>query len=325
MRRRQFITLLGGAAAWPLAARAQQPGKLPTIGYMGANTPSIEALWFAAFSQRLRELGWVDGRNVTIVPRWAEGRIERATEIVAEFIRAKVDVIMTGGTSNVAVAKQATAVVPIIFAAAGDPVGTGLVASLARPGGNVTGLSSETTELGPKKLEILREVVPGLHRLTIMGDVSSSNSVQEMGAVRAAAMTLGLNVAISEVRHGEDIVHAFGALKGQADALYVASSPLVSTNRTRINILAAGAQLPTMWGSREHVEAGGLMSYGTNFADLYRRAGDYVDKILRGTRPADMPVERPTKFELVINLTTAHALGLKIPEAFLARADEVIE
>ena len=325
MRRREFFTLLGGAAAWPLAARAQQRGKLPTIGYMGANTPSIETQWFPAFSQRLRELGWIDGSTVEIAPRWAESRIERATEIVAEFIRLRVDVIVTGGTTNVAMAKQATAVIPIIFAAAGDPVGTGLVASLARPGGNVTGLSSQSTELGPKKLEILREVVFDLRRLAIMADVVASNAVQEMGEVRAAAKTLGIDVATYEIRRQEDIMPAFGALKGRADALYVTSSPLVSTNRIRINILAAAARLPTMYSFREHVEAGGLMSYGTNFPALYRRAADYVDKVLRGTKPADIPVEQPTRFDLVVNLTTAKAIGIEVPPTLLALADEVIE
>ena len=244
---------------------------------------------------------------------------------MAEFIRLRVDVIVTGGTTNVAMAKQATAVIPIIFAAAGDPVGTGLVASLARPGGNVTGLSSQSTELGPKKLEILREVVFDLHRLAIMADVVASNAVQEMGEVRAAAKTLGIDVATYEIRRQEDIMPAFGALKGRADALYVTSSPLVSTNRIRINILAAAARLPTMYSFREHVEAGGLMSYGTNFSALYRRAADYVDKVLRGTKPADIPVEQPTRFDLVVNLTTAKAIGIEVPPTLLALADEVIE
>jgi putative tryptophan/tyrosine transport system substrate-binding protein len=326
MQRREFTTLLGGAAtAWSLPLRAQQPGRLPTIGYMGANTPLIDTQWTAAFLQRLRELGWIDGRNFAITYRWTEGRSERAAEIAAEFVRLKVDVIVTSGTANVVIAKQATTVIPIIFTSAGDPIGTGLVASLARPGGNVTGLSSQTTELGPKKLEFLREVVPGLRRLAIMANADASNSVQEMGDVRAAANTLGLETATLEIRRVVDFARAFEGLKDRADALYVASSPLMTTNRIAINILAAGARLPTMFGFREHVEAGGLMSYGANFPDQFRRAADYVDKILRGAKPADIPVEQPTRFDLVINLTTAKAIGLAVPETFLVRATEVIE
>ena len=326
MRRREFITLLGGAAAaWPLAARAQQPAKLPTIGFLGASTPSAQSQWVAAFVQRLRELGWIEGRTVAIEYRWAEGRSERFAEIAAEFVRLKVDVIVTAGTAAVLAAKQATSVIPIVFAVAGDPVGSGLVASLARPGGNVTGLSIQATDLAGKRLELLREVVPGLRRLAIMANVGNPGAVLEMGEVQAAARTLGLEVATLEIRRAEDIAPAFEALKGRADALYVCADPLVITNRIRINTLALGARLPTMHGIREYVEAGGLMSYGPNFPDLFRRAADYVDKILRGAKPADIPVEQPTKFDLVINLTTAKALGLDVPPTLLARADEVIE
>jgi ABC-type uncharacterized transport system substrate-binding protein len=325
MKRRKFITLCGGAVvAWPLAARAQQPAKLPTIGYLGANTPSAESQRIAAFLQRLRELGWIEGRTIAIEVRWAEGRNERFAEIAAELVRLKVDVIVTAGTAAVVTAKQATSVIPIVFAVAGDPVGTGLVASLARPGGNVTGLSLQTTDLVGKRLELLRDVVPGLRRLAILANVGPIG-VLEMREVQATAGTLGLEVATSEVRRAEDITPAFDALKGRADALYVVADPLITTNRIRINILAVGARLPTMHGQWDNVEAGGLMSYGANFPDLYRRAADYVDKILRGAKPGDLPVEQPTKFDLVINLTTAKALGLTIPEAFLLRADEVIE
>ena len=292
---------------------------------MGAATPSAESQWVAAFVQRLRELGWIEGRTVAIEYRWAEGRSERFAEIAAEFVRLKVDVIVTSGTAAVVAAKQATSVIPIVFAAAGDPVGTGLVASLARPGGNVTGLSIQQTDLAGKRLELLREVVPGLRRLAIMANVGNPAAVLEMGEVQAAARTLGLEVATLEIRRAEDIAPAFEALKGRADALYVCADPLVNTNRIRINTLALGARLPTMHGIREYVEAGGLMSYGPNFPDLFRRAADYVDKILRGAKPADIPVEQPTKFDLVINLTTAKALGLDVPPTLLARADEVIE
>jgi putative tryptophan/tyrosine transport system substrate-binding protein len=326
MKRRKFITLCGGAVvAWPLAARAQQPAKLPTIGYLGANTPSAESQRIAAFLQRLRELGWIEGRTIAIEVRWAEGRNERFAEIAAELVRLKVDVIVTAGTAAVVTAKQATSVIPIVFAVAGDPVGTGLVASLARPGGNVTGLSLQTTDLTGKRLELLREVVPGLRRLAILANAGSPIGALEMREAQAAGRTLGFEVATVEIRRAQDIAPAFDTLKGSADALYVVADPLVTTNRIRINTLALGARLPTMHGQGDNVEAGGLMSYGANFPDLHRRAADYVDKILRGAKPGDIPVEQPTKFDFVINLTTAKVLGLDVPPTLLARADEVIE
>ena len=324
-KRRQFIMLLGGAAAWPVAARAQQPAKLPTIGFLGSGSPATDNQWIAAFVQRLRELGWVDGRNIAIEYRWAEGRTNRYDEIAAEFVRLKVDLILTHNTPPVLAAKQATSVIPIVFASAGDPVGTGLVASLARPGGNVTGLSSQAADSAAKRLELLREVVPGLRRLAIIGNVGNPLSVLEMREVQTAAGTLGLEVAAVEIRRADDIGPAFDALKGQADALYLCGDPLVSTHRVRINTLALGARLPTMSVFRQYVEAAGLMSYGPNFPDMFRRAADYVDKILRGTKPGDIPVEQAAKFDLAINLTTAKVLGLTIPESFLLRADEVIE
>ena len=325
MKRREFISLLASAAAWPLAASAQQPGKLPTIGFLGPTTASAQSQWIAAFVQRLRERGWIEGRTVAIEYRWAEGRSERYTEIAAEFVRLKVDVILTQNTPPVLAAKQVTSVVPIVFASAGDPVGTGVVASLARPGGNVTGLSSQGTDTAAKRVELLREVVPTLRSLAIMANVGNAFTVLEMDEVQAAAHTLGLEVATLEIRRAEDIAPAFEALKAQADALYVCGEPLVNTNRVRVSTLALGARLPTISNFREYVEAGGLMYYGANFADLFRRAADFVDKILRGAKPNDIPVEQPTKFDLIINLTTAKALGLTIPEAFLLRANEVIE
>jgi ABC-type uncharacterized transport system substrate-binding protein len=325
MKRREFITLGGAVAAWPLAARAQQVGKLPTIGFLGPLSQSSMSPWTAAFVQRLRELGWLEGRTVAIEYRWGEGRDERFVEIAAEFVRLKVDVIVTGGTAAVIAAKQATSVIPIVFGTAGDPVGTGLVASLARPGGNVTGLSNQSADLPGKRVDLLRQVVPGLRRLAIMANISSPIGVLEMNEVQAAARTLGLDVVASEIRRAEDIAPAIDALKGRADALYVVTEALVNTNRIRLNTLALGARLPTLHGVRDYVEAGGLMSYGPNFPDLFRRAGEYVDKILRGAKPGGIPVEQPTKFDLAINLTTAKALGLKIPESFLLRADEVIE
>ena len=324
--RREFITLVGGAAAtWPLAARAQQAGKLPTIGFLGPSTPLAMSQWVAAFAQRLRELGWTEGRTVAVEYRWAEGRSERLGEIAAEFVRLKVDVIVTYATPPVIAAKQATGVIPIVSAVMGDPVGTGLVASLARPGGNVTGLSNQSADIAGKQVELLREVVPGLRRLAIIANVSNANVVLEVAEVQKAARTLGLEVITSEIRRGEDIAPALETLKGRAQALYVAGDPLMTTNRVRINTLALGARLPTIYNQREYVEAGGMMSYGPNFPNLFRRAGDYVDKILRGTKPADIPVEQPTKFDLVINLTTAKTLGLDVPATLLARADEVIE
>ncbi len=326
MRRREFITLIGGAAvAWPVAVQAQQPAKLPTIGFLGANTLSAQSQWTAAFVQRLRELGWIEGRTVAIEYRWAEGHSERAAGIASEFVRLKVDVIVTHSAAPVLAAKQATSVIPIIFAAAADPVGSGLVASLARPRGNVTGLSSQATDLSAKRLELLREVVPGLRRLAILANVVNPAAALEMGEVQAAAGTLRLDVATFEIRRAEDIAPAFAALKGRAEAIYVCSDALLFGNRNRINTLALTARLPTMNISHEHVEAGGLMSYGPNFPDLFRRAADFVDKILRGAKPADIPVEQPTKFNLVINLKTAKGLGLEIPPMLLARADEVIE
>ena len=236
MERRQFICLLGGGAlAWPLAARAQQLGKLPTIGFLVSGTPSSHGPWVTGFVQRLRELGWIEGRTITIEYRWAEGRSERFAEIAAELVRRKVDVIVTSATEAIVAAKQATSVIPIVFAAAGDPVGTGLVASLARPGGNVTGLSIQQTDVAAKRLEILREAVPGLHRLAILANVGSPSVVLDMREVQATAGTLGLEVTTSEIRQGEDIAPAFEALKSRADALYVCIDPLVSTHRIRIH------------------------------------------------------------------------------------------
>jgi putative ABC transport system substrate-binding protein len=278
----------------------------------------------AAFLQRLRELGWTEGRTVTIEYRWAEGHTERFAEFAAEFIRLKVDVIVAGGIATPAL-KRATSTIPIVFTLAPDPVGSGLVASLARPGGNVTGLSNQSVDLAGKRLELLREVIVGLRRLAIIGNGDNPAVVLEMGDVQSTAHKLGLDAATSEIRRAEDIAPAIEAFKGRADALYVASDTLMNTNRARINTFALAARLPTMLGNREYVETGGLISYAANYPDLFRRAGDYVDKILRGAKPGDLPIEQPIKFDLVINLTTAKALGLKVSETFLARADQVIE
>jgi putative ABC transport system substrate-binding protein len=326
MRRREFITLLGGAAAaWPIAARAQQ-AKPPTIGFLGAATHLSWTQWTAAFVQRLRELGWVERSTVRIEYRWAEGSGVRAAEIVAEFVRMKVDVIVTTGAVILSSkATRAFSAIPTVFATASDPVGNGLVASLARPGGNITGLSNQSSEIATKRLELLHEVVPGLRRLGVIVNADNPAAMLENSEVASAAGTLGLTAVTAEIRGSGDISPAFGVFKDDIQGLYVCSDFLTYTLRIGINTFAHVARLPTIYSEREQPEVGGLMSYGPNFPNLFRRAADFVDKILRGTKPADLPVEQPTKFDLVINLTTAKALGLKIPEAFLLRADELIE
>jgi len=325
MKRREFITLLGGAAAaWPLVARAQQT-KLPIIGLLGGATASAQAQWTTAFVQRLRELGWVEGQTVAIEYRWVEGRFERSPAIIADFVRLKVDVIVTHATPNVVAAKQVTSVIPIVFASAGDPVGNKLVTTLAHPGGNVTGLSVQSSELAQKVVELLRDFLPKHDRLAMMYHVGNPVTALQTDAVKAAAGRFDLNVAIVEVRRAEDIAPAIEALKGRADVLIVPSEPLYNTNRIQINSWALRAQLPTIYFDRVYVETGGLMSYGPNWPSLWRRAAEMVDKILRGAKPADIPVEQPRTFELVTNLKTAKALGLAIPESFLLCADEVIE
>jgi putative ABC transport system substrate-binding protein len=324
MRRRAFIAGLGTAAIWPLAAHAQQPAKLATIGFLGTTTPLAWSNYVPAFVQRLRELGWVEGRTVAIEYRWAEGRNDRFGEIAAEFARLKVDVIVTSGGAGVA-AKQATSTIPIVLALANDPVGSGLAASLARPGGNVTGLSLLAPDLAGKRLENLRQVLPDVRRLAILGNAGYPAAVVEMVDLQATARKLGLEAMIPEVRRAEDMAPTIEQLRGRVDALYVCADPLISTNHIRLNALALAAQLPTMHGAKYYVEGGGLMSYGPNYGDMFRRAGDYVDKILRGTKPGDIPIEQPTKFELVVSLKTAKALGITVPPSMLATADEVIE
>ena len=325
MKRREFITLLGGAAAaWPVAVRAQHGKTLPTIGFPGVSTSSNWTHWTTAFVRRLGELGWIEGRTVAIDYRWAEGRSERLAEIAAEFVRLKVDVIVTVGSGALA-AKQITSAIPIVFAAATDPLGGGLVASLARPGGNATGLSMQASDAVGKRLELTARTSPRLRRLAIIANGDNPQAVQEIAQVRAAARTLRLDVDVLEIRRAEDIAGTFPALKSGSQALYVCADPLVNANHARINTLALGARLPTLHAIRDFLGAGGLASYGPSAVHLFRRAADYVDKILRGAKPGDLPVEQPTKFDLVFNLTTATALGLEIPPTLLARADEVIE
>jgi putative ABC transport system substrate-binding protein len=325
MRRRDFITgIAGSAVASPLRVRAQQP-KLPTVGFLGSGAPTTQGLSSSAFAQRLRELGWIEGRTFAIEYRWTEGRSERYAEFAAEFVRLKVDVIFTTGTPAAIAAKRATTLIPIVFAGAANPVGGGLVASLARPGGNLTGLSSQNAEVVSKRLELLREAIPSLRRLAAFVSIGNSAVVQELDEIQAAARALGLTVAPLEIQRADDILPAFEAIEARADALYVPVDGLTISQRAHINTSALVARLPTMHGIRAQLEGGGLMSYGANTSDLFRRGGDFVDKILRGAKPGDIPVEQPTKFDFVLNLITAKALGLTVPPMLLARADEVIE
>jgi putative ABC transport system substrate-binding protein len=325
MKRRKFLDAVGGAAtSWPLVARAQQAKKLPTIGVLGTATSAGWSSWVAAFAERLRELGWVEGRTVAIEYRWAEGSNDRAAAIAAEFVQRKVDLILTSGTA-VREAKEATATIPIVFAVAVDPVGSGFVASLARPGGNVTGLSIQSHELAGKRLEMLRETLPGMRRLAVMANADYPAAMQELEEVRIAGGAMGLIVASAPIRRSEDIALAFETIRHRVDALLVVGDSLVNTNRLRIGTFALGARVPMISAFREIAEAGGLISYGASYPDMFRRAAEYVDMILRGAKAADIPVEQPTKFDLVINLVAAKALGLVIPPTLLARANEVIE
>ena len=291
---------------------------------MAFSDASAFSPWTTAFVAHLRELGWVENRNVAIEYRWSEGRAERYAEIAAEFARLKVDVIVTVG-SAVPTVRQVTSVIPVVFAVAIDPVGSGLVASLAKPGGNVTGLSLQAANLAGKRIEILREIVPQLHRLAIIFNAGNAQPVLEMRETEAAALALGIETVPIEIRRVEDFGSAFRAVKAKADALYVAIDQLMVANLMRILTLALGARLPTIFSARDFVRGGGFMSYGPSYTERFQRAADYVDKILRGTKPGDIPVEQPTKFELVINLITAQALGLEVPPTLLALADEVIE
>jgi putative ABC transport system substrate-binding protein len=329
MRRRDFLKALSGAAmaplVWPNDALAQQARPSTTIGFLGATTPTIWSANVTAFQNRLRELDWIDGRNVSIEYRWAQGRDDRYAEFASEFVQRKVDIIVTAGTTAVIALKKATSAIPIVFAAAGDPVRTGLVSSLSRPGGNVTGLSNLQTDLGGRRLSLLREIQPNVKRVAVLGNVDSPLIALEMEGVKEDGARLGLETFKLHVTKAEEIVPAIQSLKGVADALYICSDPFLTTHRVRINTLAIAQKLPTVNAFREYVVAGGLLSYGPNFPDLFRRSADYVDKILRGAKPADIPVEQPVKFDLVINNTTAIAIGLTIPEQFLMRADEVIE
>jgi putative ABC transport system substrate-binding protein len=327
LSRREFAALSGATlvpALLPLPALAQRNAQ-PVVGFLGATTPTVWSPFVAAFIGRLRELGWVDGRNMTIEYRWAEGRGNRYAEFAAELAQRNVNVIVTAGTGPTIAVMKAAPGIPIVFAAAGDPIGTKIVASLARPGGNVTGLSNQQTDLAGNRLELLHEVAPGVKRLGLLGNVGVPNVTLEMKEVQNVAAKIGVEVIPVEITKTDDLVPGIEGLRGRADGLYVCTDPLITTNAVRINTLAISLKLPTIYAFREYVRSGGLLSYGPNFPDLFRRAGDYVDKILKGAKPSDIPVEQPVKFDLIVNLTTAKALGLNIPESFLLRANEVIE
>lgn len=325
MRRREFIAALGAAVALRSAGARAQTAKLPTVGFLGIQTRANQEKWTTAFVQRLRELDWIEGRTVLIEYRWAEGSGDRMSEIAAEFVRLKVDVILTAGTAATLAAKQATSIIPVVFTTVADPVGTGVVGSLSRPGGNITGLSNQSAEIAGKRVALLGEIVPNLRRLAILANASSPIGVMETSETQLAAQTVGVDTVALAIRRAEEIAPAIEGIKGRADALYIASEALMNTNRFRINSLALDARLPTMHGEKGYVEAGGLMSYGASFTDMYRRAAEYVDKILRGAKAADLPVAQPTKFELAINAKIAKALGLAVTDKLISLADDVIE
>jgi putative tryptophan/tyrosine transport system substrate-binding protein len=327
MRRRDFITFLGGAAAaWPLMVHAQHGGKIPRVGFMGNSTAALEANLIGPFREGLREHGYEEGRNVEIVFRWAEGRYERFPALIAELIAANVDVIVTAGTPATLAVKKATSTVPVVMAAVGDPVGTGIVPNLARPGGNITGLSAIAPDLEGKRLELLREVVPHLAHVAFFLNPANEFHTLSMRQALAAAQALKIKLQPREVRKSEDLDAAFAStVKEKPDGLLILADRIFLHNRQRMMDFATQQRLPSVNAYHELVEAGGLMSYGPSYEDMHRRAAIYVDKILKGSKPADLPIEQPTKFTLILNLKAAKALGLTVPPSLLARADEVIE
>ena len=325
--RRELLAALGGAVAWPLAARAQQGGKKYTIGLFSAaiRLPENAPAWIA-FLGAMRELGWIEGKNVVFEGRYADNRLERLPALAEELLRLNVDVIVAIGTLAPLAAKRATSTIPIVMTAAGDPLGSGLVASLAEPGGNITGMSLMAPDLGGKRLELLKELLPRFARVAVLWNAANPYSTNVFKETQVAGRVLGVQVQSLEVRNPEDLDGAFEAARQQhPDALVSVEDPFTATYRKRITDFAIAARLPSLYGLREDVDAGGLVSYGANLAELFRRAAGYVDKILKGAKPADLPVQQPTTFELVINLRTARALGLELPPTLLARADEVIE
>jgi putative tryptophan/tyrosine transport system substrate-binding protein len=327
MKRRQFISLLGGvAAAWPLAARAQHAGKVWHIGVLETISPELNTRNFEALQRALRKLGYSEGQNLIIEYRSANGQVDQFPELANELVRAQVDVIVTRGTPATVAAKTATTTIPIVMAASGEPLTSGVIAGLARPGGNVTGLSAFTNELIPKRIELLNEAVSGIARIGFLQNMVNPVAQSQWEELKAAALSLRIEPLLLDVRKSEDVARAFEVTRAQhINALAVGNDTVTHANRWQVVELASQQRLPVIYAAREFVDAGGLMTYGVNYADLYHRAATYLDKIFKGAKPADLPVEQPTKFELVINLKAAKMLGLEIPPALLARADEVIE
>jgi putative ABC transport system substrate-binding protein len=327
MKRREFISLVGAAAAWPLAARAQQVGKTPQIGYLGVSSPSLEPHYVEAFRQKLRELGHVEGKNIAIEYRWAEGQDDRLPNLTSELVRLKPDVIVTTGTPGAVAAMQATKTIPIVMASSADPVGSGLVASLARPGGNVTGFTILGPELEGKRLELLKQAVPGLSRLAVLWNPSNPGIVSYFETVKNAGRALQISLGpVVEIRRSDELDSAFTAIaSARPHALVVIADRFLLSHRKQIVEFAAVKRLPTMYRYREYVDAGGLMSYAPSNIELFLGTAIYVDKILKGAKPGDLPIQEPTKFELVINLKTAKALGLDVPLHLQQLANEMIE
>ena len=326
MKRREFITFIGGAIAWPLAARAQQPTNEVSIGFLSVNTRAAMIARTDAFQRGLRDLGYIIGQNIAVEYRFAEGQPDRLRALADELVRLRVSVIVTEGTTSTRYAKEATSTIPIVMAQDPDPVGTGFVASLARPGGNITGLSNLRTDLGGKRLEILKDTVPGLARVAVVGTSATPGNAQSLVDVERAAGILALRLQVLEISGPQDIETAFqAATDGRAHAILVLASPHLLSNRARVAEVAAKSRIPTIYYASDYVKDGGLMSYGVNTTDLFRRAANYVDKIIKGAKAGDLPIEQPTRFEFIINLRSARAIGLTVPPTLLARADEVIE
>ena len=327
MRRRKFITMLGSAAALPLATHAQQTPKMPRVGWLSPGSATTDENFLASFRDGLRELGWVAGQNIATEPRWAEGRFERLPDLAAELVRLKVDVIVANVTQASLAAKHATATIPIVMVGVGDPLGSGLVDNLARPSGNVTGPSSMLAEASFKQLALLKETVPSASPVAVLWN--PANPVWQAAALKqtdAAGRAVGLRIQLVEARGPDELEAAFASMtRERAGALFVPADIIFVRHAQQMADLAARHRLPAMYGFREHVLAGGLMSYAASFTVMFKRAAAFVDKILKGSKPADLPVEHPTKFELVLNLKTAKALGITIPQSLLLRADDVIQ
>jgi putative tryptophan/tyrosine transport system substrate-binding protein len=326
--RRKLFGLVFSALLFALcvSARAQQPTKVPRIGFLIGSSLSANAARIEAFRQGLRELGYVEGKNIVIEYRYADGKADRERELAAELVRLKVDVIVTGGPSSTRAAKEATVTIPIVMANDGDPIRNGFVASLARPGGNITGLSSLAPELSGKRLELLKEIVPKLSRMAVIGNSTEPGNAQNLKETELAAGAFKVQLQYLDVQDSKDIEAAFReARKWRAEAVLVLGSRVFTSKRKQIAELAVKSQLPATYSRPESVEAGGLMTYGPSINDLFRRAATYVDKILKGRKPADLPVEQPKKFEFIVNLKAAKQIGLTIPPNVLARADKVIK